>query len=254
MSRFTAAFYHLSISFAVFVVLAYLVVFVWYPDFFYTTDGGWEGMRIIIAVDLVLGPVLTMVVFKAGKPGLKFDLAAIGIFQSICLAAGTYVVYSERPLYFIYYDDRFYSASADTFTRYGQPIPDPLDHSDRTPAMVFVEVPDDPIEEADFRAELYRSGIPFWLYTRSYRPLQDHMDTVLEESFPVETIRERDENGELDSFLAKHGGTTVDYAFYPIQSRYENPFIAVRRSDKSFAGILQIPAPYAAAEDVAIAE
>jgi len=54
MSRYLAAFYHLLISLAVFAVLAYLVVFVWYPDFFYSIDGGWEGMRIIIAVDLVL--------------------------------------------------------------------------------------------------------------------------------------------------------------------------------------------------------
>ena len=69
MSRYLAAFYHLLISLVIFVFLAYLVVFVWYPDFFFDIDGGWEGMRIIIAVDLVLGPMLTLVVFKAGKPG-----------------------------------------------------------------------------------------------------------------------------------------------------------------------------------------
>lgn len=68
MSRYLAAFYHLLISLVVFCFLAYLVVFVWYPEFFYSIDGGWEGMRIIIAVDLVLGPTLTLVVFKAGKP------------------------------------------------------------------------------------------------------------------------------------------------------------------------------------------
>jgi len=28
------------------------VLFAWYPDFFYTIDGGWEGMRIIIGADL----------------------------------------------------------------------------------------------------------------------------------------------------------------------------------------------------------
>ena len=51
MSRYLASFYHLLISLVVFVFLAYLVLFVWYPDFFYDIDGGWEGMRIIIAVD-----------------------------------------------------------------------------------------------------------------------------------------------------------------------------------------------------------
>ena len=71
MSRFSAFAIHLLISFVIFIAITYLVVFKWYPDIFFDTDGGWRGMRIIIAVDLVLGPLLTLVVFKAGKPGLK---------------------------------------------------------------------------------------------------------------------------------------------------------------------------------------
>ncbi len=102
MSRYQAFLYHFFISLAVFFVLAYLVLFEWYPDFFYSIDGGWEGMRIIIVVDLIMGPLLTLVVFKAGKPGLKFDLTVIGTFQAVCLAAGLYIVYSERPIFFIY--------------------------------------------------------------------------------------------------------------------------------------------------------
>ena len=71
MTRIGAFLIHLGVSFAIFLALASLVVFVWYPDFFFSTDGGWQGMRIIIAVDLVLGPTLTLIVFKPGMPGLK---------------------------------------------------------------------------------------------------------------------------------------------------------------------------------------
>jgi hypothetical protein len=85
MTRYHASFYHFLISFAIFILLSYLVLMVWYPEFFYSIDGGWEGMRIIIGVDLVLGPVLTLIVFRAGKPGLKMDLTLIGLFQGICL-------------------------------------------------------------------------------------------------------------------------------------------------------------------------
>ena len=69
MSRFKAFGIHLGISFVIFVFLAYLVVMEWYPGLLFDTDGGWRGMRIIIAVDLVLGPLLTLVVYRAGKPG-----------------------------------------------------------------------------------------------------------------------------------------------------------------------------------------
>ena len=77
MSRYRAALYHLSISLIVFFFLTYLVLVHWFPGFFYAIDGGWEGMRIIIGVDLILGPTLTLMVFKVGKPGLKLDQPAM---------------------------------------------------------------------------------------------------------------------------------------------------------------------------------
>ena len=87
MSRFKAAGIHLGISFVIFVFLAYLVLFEWYPGIFFNTDGGWRGMRIIVGVDLVLGPTLTLVAYKAGKPGLKFDLTAIALADKKLLEA-----------------------------------------------------------------------------------------------------------------------------------------------------------------------
>jgi hypothetical protein len=79
VSRYEACFYHFLISLLVFAGLAYLILYQWYPGFFYAIDGGWEGMRIIVGVDLILGPILTLVVFKAGKPGLRFDLTMVAI-------------------------------------------------------------------------------------------------------------------------------------------------------------------------------
>jgi hypothetical protein len=243
MSRYQAFLYHFLISLSIFMVLAYLVLFQWYPDFFYSIDGGWEGMRIIIGVDLILGPLLTLIVFKAGKPGLKFDLTAIGTLQALCLAAGLYIVYSERPIFFIYYDKHFYSSSADTFTDYGVSTPDPGEFSDVMPARVVSLLPADPIEEADVRQDLFKKGIPAWVYKPTYSNLEDHMDKVIEEGIAEEELRDRDSKGNLDSWLGENGGTFNDYAFIPIHSRYRDAFLGIRKSDTSFVGIVEIPPP-----------
>ncbi len=153
---------------------------VWYPEFFYSIDGGWEGMRIIIGVDLVLGPVLTLMVFRAGKPGLKFDLTIIGLFQGICLLAGVYIVYIERPLYFVYYEEHFYSTNAGTFERFKLRAPDVESRFADVPAKVFALLPDNAIEEADVRKLLYQDGVPTWLYVPLYVPLSGHMEEVIE--------------------------------------------------------------------------
>ncbi len=239
MSRYLASFYHLLISLVVFVFLAYLVLFVWYPDFFYDIDGGWEGMRIIIAVDLVLGPLLTLVVFKSGKPGLKFDLAAIGTFQAVCLAIGTYIVYAERPLTLVYFDGYFYSANTETYERNGLLPPEGM----KNPALVYVKLSDDPVVRADLLAQNYRDEIPTWAVRDHYVSLEPHMDEVMENSVPLEVVKSRDEEGELDKWLAQHGGVAEDYAYYPLRSRFLDGFLVIDQESREFVGPLNVPAP-----------
>ena len=243
MSRTKAAFYHFLISAVVFAVLAYLILFVWYPDFFFALDGGWEGLRIIIGVDLVLGPLLTLVVFKSGKPGLKMDLALIGLFQSMCLSAGTYVVYSERPTFFIYYEKHFYSSSQDTFASYGRPPADPANYSEKTPAMVYIDLPDNAIEEADVREILFKDGIPLWIYAPTYRPLEEQMDVVITEGVSEAEMRVRDEAGNLDRWLIKHQGSFSEFAFIPIHARYRDVYLGIRIASKKIIDIVEIPPP-----------
>ncbi len=242
MSRYLASFYHLLLSLAIFIGLAYLVVFVWYPSFFYAIEGGWEGMRIIIAVDLVLGPLLTLIVFKAGKPGLKFDLFCIGATQALCLAAGLYVVYSERPTFFIFYEGHFYCASKDTYENYGVQPPN-ANKFGSEPAMVIATVPDDPIEEADFRVQMFQKRIPIWVYAGSYKLLDKQMKKVVDAGFDYDALQQRDKGGKLAPWLEKYGGTIEDYAFVPVHSRYGSPFIGIRKSDMRFVDVVEVPAP-----------
>ena len=226
-----------------FVFLAYLVLAHWFPSFFYSIDGGWEGMRIIIGVDLILGPSLTLMVFKVGKPGLKLDLTLIGLFQSICLMAGVYVVYSERPLFFIYYDQHFYSTSADTFSRYGQPVPDLSKYTDKLPIKIYIKMPDSPIERADFSRILVQDRIPAWIYEPLFTPLQASLEDVLQHGTTEQELRERDEKQNLDRWLEKHGGSVEDYVFVPIHSRYRDAFIGMSPESGQFVDIVEIPPP-----------
>jgi len=237
MTRFRAFSYHMAISLIIFFALSYVIVEIWYPDFFFAIDGGWEGIRIIIGV----GPVLTLVVFRAGKPGLKFDLFCIGLLQTVCLTGGVYIVYSERPIYFIYYDKHFYSASTDTYTNYGLLAPDISGQIQ--PVKVISRMPDNPIVEADLRRILFQDSIPVWVYEPSYFPLDSYIDEVLSGGITESEIRQRDVNGELAQWFHKHGGEFSDYVFIPIHSRYRDAFIGIDKKEKRFIDVIEIPPP-----------
>ena len=98
---------HLLISMGIFFVLLYLIIFKWFPSYYFHIDGGYRGIVTIFFVDVVLGPGLTLLVFKPGKPHLKFDMSVIVVLQIIALSWGIKSVYTERPALTVFYDGKF---------------------------------------------------------------------------------------------------------------------------------------------------
>ena len=47
ITKLKATAVHLSMSIAVFVYLAYQIYYNWYPEPYFSIDGGWQGIRLI---------------------------------------------------------------------------------------------------------------------------------------------------------------------------------------------------------------
>jgi hypothetical protein len=102
---------HLSMSVIVFVYLAYQIYYNWYPQPYFAVDGGWQGIRLIGAVDLVLGPLITFLIFDLRKRRreILLDLTVIAVIQFGALAYGISLTYNQRPVAIVLIDDRQYS-------------------------------------------------------------------------------------------------------------------------------------------------
>lgn len=180
MNRWKAFLIHFGLSLAVFVFLLAIILLVWFPGLLFGISGGWEGLQIVIGVDLVLGPLLTLIVYKEGKPSLKFDLACIAVFQTVCLAGGVWVVYNERPVVLALEFDTFYSLSAREFNAYGNSL-DTLDQFPGPyPKLVYIELPDDIREAGSLSIDRQMNGEPLFGDVSSYLPLAP--DSILARS------------------------------------------------------------------------
>ncbi len=209
MSRWKAGFIHLLISLAIFLGLLALILLLWYPGILFNIDRGWAGLQLVIGVDLIAGPLLTLVVFKAGKPGLSFDLSCIAFFQAACMAVGMWVVYSERPLALVLAYDTFYSVNAEEFLQYERD-PQVLDGFPGSyPKLVYVELPESDIaaEIASIRAQFI--GDPLYMQTEKYNALPvDGLESIFrgEEStrrrVSEEVLRELDDSCRLSLFVS----------------------------------------------------
>lgn len=240
MSRFRAAGIHLAISVVIFIALAGLIVFVWYPGILFETDGGWRGMRIIIGVDLVAGPLLTLVVFKAGKPGLKMDLSLIALLQALCLIAGTWVVWSERPLGIVYVDSRFQVMTRGDYLDVGYPIPE-LGRFEGNPRWLQVTVPDDVIAEADLRRKYTAAAANLALASEHYEVFDPHSRQFRDSARNINRIADHDGGGAaLDAWIATYGGSLDDYNFYTYSTRYVYRYLGFRETTGEALGFLDV--------------
>lgn len=226
MNRYGAFAVHLGISLVIFIIIGYVIVFHWYPDFFFTADGGWQGIRIVALVDLVLGPVLTLIVYKKGKPSLKFDLTAIGVFQAVCLVAGVWVVYSERPIAMVFADGSFQSMTADDYVQADQPVPDFDGIPGASPVWVSIRLPEDLTAQGEIRRALLEAQQPLKTASEFYVPFETaHIDPDRDGISPLEM--EQIGTEIFDAFVAEHGGELSDYVFLPFGTRYVPALLAL---------------------------
>jgi hypothetical protein len=109
LASIKAAAAHFVVS-AVVVLLAALLVFgLWFPGAYKDIASGTELFLLIMAVDIVCGPLLTLVLFDAKKSysELFIDLSIVGILQLAALVYGLWTVWQVRPLYLPHEFDRF---------------------------------------------------------------------------------------------------------------------------------------------------
>jgi hypothetical protein len=97
--RFLAALFHLVLSVVVAAFTALLVFWLWYPTPFRDISGGRDLFLLVIAVDVVIGPLLTAVAFdlRKSRGALIKDLGVIVLVQLAALSYGTNTVALARP-------------------------------------------------------------------------------------------------------------------------------------------------------------
>lgn len=134
---------HLAMSLVIFSYLLYQIVYVWYPQPYFTVDGGWQGLRLVAAVDLVLGPLITFLIFNLSKPRLEiiFDLLVIVSIQFGALAYGVILTYDQRPVAIVMIDDFVVSAIEEQYGGKLESLDQLGQYSEEQPPIIFAEMP-----------------------------------------------------------------------------------------------------------------
>ncbi len=222
--RFRAFLIHLAISLVILAGILYVVIFIWYPPPFFTADGGWQGVRIMMGVDLVLGPLLTLAVYDPGKgmQRLKVDLWIIALIQLSALSAGAWVVADQRTRMVSFANNRFVSMSQIQIDESGVTDQILAKLKDQRPAMAYVALPED---EKERLGEVMKSmgGTPLFKRGDLFQPLTlENRLKIVEQGYDLKQVGEviPDLVPIIDKFLDKIGKRSEEVSALPLYCRY----------------------------------
>jgi len=106
--RFVAFAIHFLLTLALGALAAALIFLVWFPDPFQTMVGGTKLFELVVVCDLVLGPLISLVIYdkSKGRRKLVIDYTIVGVVQLAAMIYGVYIVAGTRPVYVAFSKDR----------------------------------------------------------------------------------------------------------------------------------------------------
>jgi hypothetical protein len=176
MTRWKAAGIHLALSILVIGGIALAIFLLWYPMGLYRLAGHDRIVLIMLAIDIAAGPLLTLIVYKAGKKTLKFDLAVIALAQIAFLAYGLHTLWQTRPVFLVAAEDRFtllFANDIDPRTLAAAPDPRWRRFSWTGPQLVATRMPTDPDLRREAMDQLMRGGAGIERTPQWYLPFDD---------------------------------------------------------------------------------
>lgn len=208
-SRWQAAGIHLLICVAIAATAISVILGVWFPGPLFEAAGGLGLLYLLVSVDVTLGPLLTLIVFKSGKPGMKFDLAVIGTVQFCALMYGCSVVAQARPAFMVFVKDRFELVSAVELAPEelaAAKFPQFRSVPWTGPMLVAGDLPTDPAERKKL-IELASVGIDVQHFPRYYVPYARRTKEVLASADSIARLRTAEPvtAKAVDAYLASSG-------------------------------------------------
>ncbi len=180
---------HLGLSIVLFLGILYLILVEWYPGVFFEAEGGWSGIKLMAAVDLVLGPSLTFIIFNhlKSKKEIVFDLSLIAVVQIGALVWGAAQVYSERPVALAMWEGVFYVVNGDYYDRQGVSSKELKKYGDEVPLIIYAEE-DHSVKQLKNIIKWNDKDIPPYAQVHLYQSVKKNVDKILSHQLSDEVV------------------------------------------------------------------
>lgn len=237
--RVHAFLWHVVFSLCIAALSSALVFWIWHPAPLAKAVGAGDIFLMMLAIDVILGPILTFAVAKEGKKSLKFDLSVIVFVQLAALIYGLHSLSLNRPVYIAFDVWRFEVVHANDIT------PDSLQQAQSPyntlgwgkPQFVAVR-PAANTEEKNARLfdELGGKGAPS-TKVQLYQELDKSWDIINQEAFAVSQLTQFNPAETVDAVLKSYPNADK---FVPLKAAREDMTVLINSKDKQIVKIVDL--------------
>lgn len=215
-----------------------MVFYVWYPSPLAKANDVSHIFLMMLAIDIIVGPLLTLLVYKEGKKTLKSDLSVIILIQVSAFLYGFYTIAQGRPAWLVFYHDRFDQV---TVVEISQKNHEKFKYEYKNAPMLgpkFVAVKfsnNSETRKKDTLLEL--SGTTLAMRPERYLPLMDIKDQIREKALNLELLRDFNSPLEIDKILKKYPTAT---AWFPLKTNTNDMVVLINTKKAEIVKIVDL--------------
>jgi len=212
---------HAGVTLPIYIALVLVIKFIWYPDFYFKLLDVLPILAMLFGIDVILGPLLTFIIYKKNKPSLKFDISVIVLVQLAAFIYGISVMYKERPLFLVYAVDHFVIVTGSDINT-EELKPELL--RGKNPKIINAKLPESTQEKSALIMSFLSDGVDVEYRPKLYKPIDTAKEALHKAKIPLHNLPNQK--------AIQEKSPSAQLAAYPLTSMKDNDHLAIFDLDK----------------------
>ena len=239
LPRIKASLLHLSGSIVLALLAVALVFFVWYPAPLNKAVGVSHIFLLMLGIDVVLGPLLTLVVYKTDFRQLRIDLGIIIIVQLAMFGYGMYTIAIGRPAWIAYSVDSFVLVrAAELDTRKSAEAAPEYRHAPWFgPGWVAANAPTDIAAKNEIQSEVLRGGPDLPARPNLYHPLNTDVVQMRQNAKALPALKAFNAAALVDQITARYPAAN---AWLPLHAPEQDMTVLINSASGAVVAVVDL--------------
>lgn len=234
--------WHLVISLFVISMITFVTLTWWIPKPYMSAEGGWLVLIIFTIIVIVVGPLLTLILYKPGKKGLLLDMILIGVFQIAVIVFGAYTIYSYRPVFLAFAVDRVVLVSKSDIDTSQLRTDVSAPSFNQKPVLVYARLPESSAGKSQLLQEVMAGNPDLEFRAEYYEPIDTNLADIASHGIDLKRFSEKKStvSKAINDFVAQHNTTVEKCIFLPLIGKKKEILLVLNRNDAAVIGTVDM--------------